>query len=203
MVSNAQDGIPTIGAFLARLAGRSAQDVMPYMTIPSTIFGGPSIFQVRMGTGDILSSGDQADLLVAFYEHSFAAHIEHLRPGGIVIYDTTMSHSMPPVRISPPSVCRSPVRRSKPWVAQPRKRGKPFSSSICSVVSLISRSPNSPLSSANALASSVKTSCATPCWPSTPATRGPLQTSAIYTTHSRPTPTPPAIRKSLPTATPQ
>jgi len=57
----------TAGAFLARLAGRSDQDVMTYMTIPSTISGGPSIFQVRIGSGEVLSAGDEADFLVAFY----------------------------------------------------------------------------------------------------------------------------------------
>ncbi len=88
LAGNSQDGIQTIGAFLARLAGRSAQDVMTYMTIPSTISGGPSIFQVRMGTGDILSSGDEADFLVAFYEHSFENHIGSLRKGGVLIYDS-------------------------------------------------------------------------------------------------------------------
>lgn len=36
---NSQDGIQTIGGFLARLAGRSAREVMTYMTIPSTISG--------------------------------------------------------------------------------------------------------------------------------------------------------------------
>lgn len=88
LAGNSQDGIQTIGGFLARLAGRSDQDVMTYMTIPSTISGGPSIFQVRMGTGDILSSGDQADFLVAFYQHSYEGHINSLRPGGVLIYDS-------------------------------------------------------------------------------------------------------------------
>src|SRR6185437_11900269 len=88
LAGDSQDGIQTIGGFLARLAGRSDQDVMTYMTIPATISGGPSIFQVRMGTGDILSSGDQADFLVAFYQHSYESHINSLRPGGTLIYDT-------------------------------------------------------------------------------------------------------------------
>ena len=88
LAGNSQDGIQTIGGFLARLAGRSDQDVMTYMTIPSTISGGPSIFQVRMGTGDILSAGDQADFLVAFYDHSYNAHVSSLRSGGVLIYDT-------------------------------------------------------------------------------------------------------------------
>src|SRR4029077_14334595 len=74
--------------FLARLAGRSDQEVMTYMTIPSTISGEPSIFQVRMGSGEILSAGDRADVLIAFYQHSYQDHRASLRPGGVLIYDT-------------------------------------------------------------------------------------------------------------------
>ncbi len=88
LAGNSQDGIQAVGGFLARLAGRSDQDIMTYMTIPSTISGGPSIFQVRMGTGDILSAGDRADMLVAFYQHSYDAHIGSLRSGGVLIYDS-------------------------------------------------------------------------------------------------------------------
>lgn len=88
LAGNSQDGIQSVGGFLARLAGRSDQDVMTYMTIPSTISGGPSIFQVRMGTGEILSAGDRADMLVVFYQHSYDAHISSLRPGGVLIYDS-------------------------------------------------------------------------------------------------------------------
>ena len=72
IAGNSQDGIQSIGGFLARLAGRSEQEVMTMMTIPSTISGGPSIFQVRLGTGDVLSPGDDADVLLAFYQHSFS-----------------------------------------------------------------------------------------------------------------------------------
>ena len=87
LAGNSQDGIQAIGGFLARLAGRSDQEVMTYMTIPSTISGGPSIFQVRMGTGEVLSAGDRADMLVAFYQHSYESHIGALRPGGVLLYD--------------------------------------------------------------------------------------------------------------------
>ena len=88
LAGNSQDGIQSVGGFLARLAGRSEQEVMTFMTIPSTISGGPSIFQVRMGSGEILSAGDSADFLVAFYQHSYEAHINSLRPGGVLIYDS-------------------------------------------------------------------------------------------------------------------
>ncbi len=88
LAGNSQDGIQAIGGFLARLAGRSDQEVMTFMTIPATISGGPSIFQVRMGSGAILSPGDRSDLLVAFYQHSYDAHRAQLRDGGVLLYDS-------------------------------------------------------------------------------------------------------------------
>ena len=88
LAGNSQDGIQTVGGFLARLAGRSAQDVMTYMTIPSTISGGASIFQVRIGSGEVLSPGDEADFLVAFYQESYENHLSALREGGVCIYDS-------------------------------------------------------------------------------------------------------------------
>src|SRR5256886_13867706 len=88
LAENSQDGIQTAGAFLARLAGRSEHDVMTYMTIPATISGGPSIFQVRIGSGEVLSAGDEADFLVAFYQHSYQDHLGFLREGGVLLYDS-------------------------------------------------------------------------------------------------------------------
>ncbi|MCU0770587.1 MAG: 2-oxoacid:acceptor oxidoreductase subunit alpha [Verrucomicrobia bacterium] len=87
IAGNSQDGIQAIGGFLARLAGRSEQEVMTFMTIPSTISGGPSIFQLRIGSGEVLSAGDEADVLLAFYQDSYENHINALRPGGIVMLD--------------------------------------------------------------------------------------------------------------------
>ena len=88
LAGNSQDGIQAIGGFLARLAGRSEQEVMTFMTIPSTISGGPSIFQVRIGSGEVLTAGDEADMLLAFYQHSYEDHIKSLKLGGIVLYDS-------------------------------------------------------------------------------------------------------------------
>src|SRR5438046_5669691 len=85
IAGNSQDGIQAIGGFLARLAGRSEQEVMTFMTIPSTISGGPSIFQVRIGSGEVLSAGDEADVLLAFYQHSYDEHLSSVRKGGIEI----------------------------------------------------------------------------------------------------------------------
>src|SRR5580700_6130083 len=88
IAGNSQDGIQAIGGFLARLAGRSEQEVMTFMTIPATISGGPSIFQVRIGSGEVLSAGDDADVLMPFYQHSYEEHINSLKKGGLVLYDS-------------------------------------------------------------------------------------------------------------------
>src|SRR2546428_13322694 len=88
ITGNSQDGIQAIGGFLARLAGRSEQEGMTFMTIPSTISGGPSIFQVRIGSGEVLSSGDDADVLLAVYQHSYEDPINSVRKGGIDLYDS-------------------------------------------------------------------------------------------------------------------
>src|SRR5881628_3043564 len=95
IAGNSQDGIQAIGGFLARLAGRSEQEVMTFMTIPSTISGGPSIFQVRVGSGEVLSSGDEADVLLAFYQHSYDDHLSSLKKGGIVLYDSDHVSEIP------------------------------------------------------------------------------------------------------------
>ena len=95
IAGNSQDGIQAIGGFLARLAGRSEQEVMTFMTIPSTISGGPSIFQVRIGSGEVLSSGDEADVLLAFYQHSYEGHINSLKKGSIVLLDADHVEAKP------------------------------------------------------------------------------------------------------------
>lgn len=88
LAGNSQDGIQSIGGFLARLAGRTQKDVMTYMTIPSTISGGASIFQLHLGSGEVLHPGDESDMLVAFYQHSYDEHLSSLRDGGVCFYDS-------------------------------------------------------------------------------------------------------------------
>jgi 2-oxoglutarate/2-oxoacid ferredoxin oxidoreductase subunit alpha len=88
LAGRAQDGIQSLGGFLARLAGRSDQEVMTFMTIPSTVAGGNSVFQVRMGAEGVLSVGDEVDVLVAFYQDSYEEHGPLLKEGGILLYDS-------------------------------------------------------------------------------------------------------------------
>src|SRR5258706_13806290 len=78
IAGNSQDGDQANGGYLARLAGRSEQEGMTFMTIPSTISGGPSIFQVRIGSGEVLSAGDEADVFLAFFHTPYEDHISSL-----------------------------------------------------------------------------------------------------------------------------
>ena len=87
IAGNSQDGIQLVGDFLARYTGRNKMQVITFQTFPATIAGGPSIFQLRIGSGAVRSAGDEADMLVAFYQHSYDAHLRHLRKGGTLIYD--------------------------------------------------------------------------------------------------------------------
>ena len=129
LAGNSQDGIQTIGGFLARLAGRSDQDVLTYMTIPSTISGGPSIFQVRMGTGEILSAGDQTDFLVAFYQHSYEEHVGSLREGGVLITTATTSSPTRATAVTSMCRCQSPAAPSRSWAVRQRTRARTCSCS--------------------------------------------------------------------------
>ena len=43
---------------------------------------------MRIGSGEVLSAGDEADVLLAFYQHSYEDHISSLKKGGIVLYDS-------------------------------------------------------------------------------------------------------------------
>ena len=61
---------------------------MTYMTIPATIAGGSSVYQLRIGIDPILTSGDKADMLIALYQDSLDAHIGLLKEGGILLVDS-------------------------------------------------------------------------------------------------------------------
>ncbi len=87
IAGHAQDGIQSLGTLLAKLAGRSGYHVMTYMTIPATIAGGNSIYQVRIGVDPVRVSGDEVDVLVAFHPDSLEAHLNVLREGGTLMVD--------------------------------------------------------------------------------------------------------------------
>jgi len=89
------EGIQVAGEILAVAAVRTGWDVFTFRTYPAEIRGGPSYFQLRLGRIPILSQGGDPDIMVVFDEDSYIAHLHHIKPGGLVIYD---SDSMPKVK---------------------------------------------------------------------------------------------------------
>ena len=88
LAGKAQDGIQAIGKLLASQTGMNEMGVITWQTYPATITGGESVFQVHIGSKIVKSSGDECDILVAFYEDTYRDNIEFLKPRGAVIYDS-------------------------------------------------------------------------------------------------------------------
>lgn len=82
------EGIQVAGEILAVSAVRIGWDIFTFRTYPAEIRGGPSYFQLRLGRIPILSQGGDPDIIVVFDEDSYRAHSHHLKPGGLIIYDS-------------------------------------------------------------------------------------------------------------------
>ena len=59
-----------------------------FATFPSQIIGGPTWMQARISTSEVLSRGDELDVLVAFNEDAYREHKDDVREGGVVIYNS-------------------------------------------------------------------------------------------------------------------
>jgi 2-oxoglutarate ferredoxin oxidoreductase subunit alpha len=82
------EGIVTIGEIFVRIAAFSGLEVFTFRTFPAEIMGGHVMYQARIGRERVLSQGDRMDVLVAMNEEGFEKHIDELRPGGALVYDS-------------------------------------------------------------------------------------------------------------------
>lgn len=80
-------GVVTSAEGLAQASTQAGYHALTYATFPSQILGGPTWTQARICTKPILSSGDEVDVLVAFNEEAYEAHVEDVREGGVIIYN--------------------------------------------------------------------------------------------------------------------
>ena len=81
-------GVVTAAEFLARAAATVGYHVMTFATFPSQIKGGPTYTQVRIATSQVLSSGDEIDVLVALNPEAYDNHKSDVRSDGVVMYDS-------------------------------------------------------------------------------------------------------------------
>ena len=81
-------GLLTVVTALSQAASQVGYNVQTFATFPSQIRGGPTWFQLRISTNDILSAGDDLDVLVAFNEEAYQQHRGEVGDGGVIVYNT-------------------------------------------------------------------------------------------------------------------
>ena len=87
------DGVQLAGVQFARATAARGADLMTLPEFPAEIRAptgttfGVSAYQVQFGPGEILTPGDQADVLFAFNPAAFSTDIHFLKRGGTVIID--------------------------------------------------------------------------------------------------------------------
>ena len=81
-------GVVTASDMLARAAATVGYHVLTFATFPSQILGGPTWTQTRISPNEIKSVGDDLDILVALNLEAYETHVDEVRDGGVVIYDS-------------------------------------------------------------------------------------------------------------------
>ncbi|MGH6924555.1 MAG: 2-oxoacid:acceptor oxidoreductase subunit alpha [Propylenella sp.] len=87
------DGVQLLGGQFAVAASAKGADLMTLPEFPAEIRAptgttfGVSAYQVQFGPGEVLTPGDEADMLVAFNPAAFVTNISFLKPGGTVVID--------------------------------------------------------------------------------------------------------------------
>lgn len=95
------EGVILAGEVLTYAASRMGLKIFTFRTYPSSVRGGPCMYQLRASDWHAYSQGDTLDLLVAFDTESISTHSKDLKATGKVIYDvdrTPNSYSSLPKR---------------------------------------------------------------------------------------------------------
>lgn len=89
------DGVQTTGALFTQSAANFGNDFATFPDFPAEIRApagtvtGVSTFSINIGTTEILTHGDQPDVLVALNAAALAVHLPELRNGGVLILDSS------------------------------------------------------------------------------------------------------------------
>src|SRR3989338_8214976 len=90
------EGVISTGEMLTTAAARAGFEIYTFRTYPAEIKGGHANFQVRAGSKLLLSYGAGVDVLLAFNQEAYDKHIQDVKPGRVIIYDSD-SFTPPPV----------------------------------------------------------------------------------------------------------
>ena len=84
----AGQGIATPGNILARLFARQGIHMYAYNAYQSIIRGGHSFLTVRCSDRNVRTHGDVLDLLICLNQDTMDRHLEHMRDGTSVIFNS-------------------------------------------------------------------------------------------------------------------
>ncbi|MBW3583872.1 MAG: 2-oxoacid:acceptor oxidoreductase subunit alpha [Euryarchaeota archaeon] len=82
------EGVVSSGQILTDALIEQGFAILTYQTFPAEIKGGHCWYQVRGSAHPLDTPGDRADILVSFNQEGFDTHIDDLRSGGLIIYDS-------------------------------------------------------------------------------------------------------------------
>src|SRR5579863_6544814 len=94
----AGDGSLTTGDLIAGVFKHMGLEVYTYKDFPSRIRGGHTNYVIRAGTTPNYGMADFVDCLVAFDLEAVEVHIDEMRPGGFVIFDSSQEKLTDAVR---------------------------------------------------------------------------------------------------------
>ena len=83
------EGVMSCGDLFTMACARSSLEIYTFLTYPAEIKGGHAWYQCRVGDRLLLSQGDKIDVLIAFNREAYDRHYQHLREGGVLVFDTT------------------------------------------------------------------------------------------------------------------
>src|SRR5579884_413439 len=87
VAGEAGEGVLSTGQLLVQAAARAGYRVLTDFSPPAEIKGGYSLFQLRIGSHQFYSRGDQVDVLLCMNQEAFDLSIDDLAEGGLLIYD--------------------------------------------------------------------------------------------------------------------
>jgi len=92
IAGEAGEGVLITGQMVTQATARAGYHVLTDSVPPAEIKGGYSFYQIRLGEQRLRARGDLVDVLLAFNQEAFDNSIDHLREGGILIFDSAELH---------------------------------------------------------------------------------------------------------------
>ena len=81
------EGVILAGEVLTYAISRMGLKIFTFRTYPTSIRGGPCLYQLRASDTHAYSQGDLLDLLVAFDTEAISSNVKDLKPDGELIFD--------------------------------------------------------------------------------------------------------------------